>query len=585
MEKKKRVHSPERIFKATAIPSNVLKPSFLTGLLLMTGTALWAETPAVKNILPPADPATLPEVPAIRPGQARDMVLDGQLNEAAWGATPSYAEFGLDTGEGPSDFPTRVRFLYADRTLWIGLECDLPRPADGGEIASVLEKERIEVFLDNAGGRRTSYHLGLTPSGRITIPGMETSAVAAIAGCAVSRRETGYTLEIKFQLDGFDQLGPPNTERIGINIARDSVSKRWASLNGVIGQGQRPEQFWTLLLGAGGDERPPQPAYRPLFRDGADVPALAAAFAADWNTRTNLAFSGRPLMEVRIRQLTNVVERSRKDRWGAPVPLRAALFRGWRAQRDLLPQAATCSVSRAVEAALMPGVSEAFPSTAAAPANGWRECAIISGEDGTAQPYALFVPPGVPSGRRLPLVVYLHGSNLGAFSDGLIFERYQPPASFLFARINARRCKRYLEPDKREINEVIDDISAKWPVDANRVSLLGFSAGAFAAADLSVEQPGRFSAVAAVAGRFRYLNSGRLPGVHVLAAWGRADEVVPFKPDEASALFAEVRQGGHEALIFALPVTGHAVPMAGFEFWLASKTRGVTKPAGKDASP
>lgn len=584
MTKQKRGDSPQRIFKATAIPSNMLPSGFLAGLLLMTGTALWAETPTVKDILPPADPATLPAVPAIRPGQARDMTLDGQLNEGAWGATPSYTEFGLDTGEGPSDFPTRARFLYADRTLWIGLECDLPRPADGGELSSVLEKERIEVFLDSAGGRRTSYHLGLTPSGQITIPGMETSAVAVIAGCVASRRETGYTLEIRLQLDGFDQLGAPNKDNIGINIARDSV-KRWASLNGVVGQGQRPEQFWTLLLGSDGAERPPQLAYQPLFRDGADVPALASAFVADWNTRTNLAFPGRPLMEVRLRQLTNVVARSRKDRWGSPVPLRTALFRGWRAQRDLLPQVATSSVARAIEAALMPGVAEAFPATAAAPANGWRECAIISTEDDTAQPYALFVPPDAPSGQRLPLVVYLHGSSLGSFSDGLIFERYQPPTNFLFARVNARRCKRYGDAEKREINQVIDDISARWPVDTNRVSLLGFSAGAFAAADLSVEQPERFSAVAAAAGRFRYLNSGRHPGVHVLAAWGRADEVVPFKPAEASALFSEVRQGGHEVCLFALPVTGHAVPMAGFEFWLASRTRGGEKPAGNNNSP
>jgi dienelactone hydrolase len=286
-------------------------------------------------------------------------------------------------------------------------------------------------------------------------------------------------------------------------------------------------------------------------------------------------FAGKPLMEVRMRQLAATVAKSRKDRWGAVVPLRAALYRGWRAQKDLLPPSATSTVARAVEAALLPGVKDAFPEAAPSPASGWRECAIVSSDDGSAQPYALFVPAGIPPGKRLALVVYLHGSGMGSFSDGLILERYQPPADFLIARVNARRCGRYHEVEKREIGEVINDIAAHWPVDTNRISLLGFSAGAFAVGEMAVEQPGRYSAIAAVAGRFTTLGRGQAPALPVTAVWGRADPVVPFLPAEADSLLALVPQSGSEIAVYALPATDHAVPMAGLEYWLASKSRGA----------
>ena len=548
-------------------------------MALFSGLAVGEDLARVQNHLPPADPATLPAVPAIRPGVATNLVMDGRLDEGAWQSATVYPEFGLDSGEGPSDFPTAVRFLHAGRSLWVGIECDLPPPADGGEVTQVLENELIELFLDNAGGRRMSYHLGLKPSGLIGIPGVATSAVPDYCQCAVTRRPSGYTIELRLQLDAFDQLGQPNRERIGFNLARDSV-KRWASLNGVIGQGQRPEQFWTLLLGDGGTEKPPTPAYRPLFREGTDLMALATNVLAGWEDLKGRDFPGKPLMEVRMRQLAATVAKSRKDRWGAVVPLRAAVYRGWRAQKDLLPQAATSTVAQAVEAALLPGVKEAFPEATPSPASGWRECAIVSADDGSAQPYALFVPAGIPPGKRLALVVYLHGSGMGSFSDGLILERYQPAADFLIARVNARRCGRYHEVEKREIGEVITDIAAHWPVDTNRVSLLGFSAGAFAVGEMAVEQPGRFSAIAAVAGRFTTLGSGQAPALPVTAVWGIADPVVPFAPAEAAALHSLVTKSGNEISLYALPATDHAVPMSGLEYWLASKSRGgITMPA------
>lgn len=549
-----------------------VRGALCAGILVCADVGAGAGMVGVQPLPPPADPATLPDTPALRPGVARDLHLDGRLDEAAWQSAPVYGEFGLDTGEGPIDFPTSVRLLYADRTLWLGITCEVPPPRDEGSVASTLDGERIELFLDNSCSRRTTYHVWLTPSGTVSIAGVAMSDVPAFCRCAATRRERGFTLEVAFQLDRFDHLGPPNRERVGINLARDT-SRRWASLAGIVGQGQRPEQFWTLLLGAEGEVREPRSAYPPLFRDGADVPALAAGLLADPNVTGVVSVSTRALMEVRMRQLSNAVARSRSDRWGAPVPLRAALYRAWRVRRELLPESLSREALRTVGGALRPGVADAFPAAGVAPAEGWRECAIVSGDDGTAQPYALYVPSGVSREGPLPLVVYLHGSGLGAFSDGLIFERYQPPMRFMMARVNARRCRRYHEPEKREIAEVVADIAAHWPVDTNRVSLLGFSAGAFAAAELAVEQPDRFAAIAVVAGRFESLRAGRAPALPVIAAWGLADAVVPFVPAEADALIEGVRRSGHEARVFALPATDHAVPMAGFEFWLASFSR------------
>lgn len=526
-----------------------------------------------KAVFPPADPKTLPEVPVIRPGKAADMILDGLLDEAAWKKAVVYSDFGLDTGEGLTDFPTRVRFLFANRTLWIGLECDIPKPIDKGEIESVLEKESIEIFIDNTGSKRSYYHIGVDQKGAVDIPGVTGPNVARACQSAVKITESGYILEASISLEALSEFGAPNKETIGVNVARQSAGKRWASLCGIIGQGSRADQFWTLLLDSTKEEKPPQTVYRPIFKKDTDLSKLASTLLSMREELKRKTFADRPLVDVRMKQLENILNRSKKDRWGAPVPLGAAVYRAFRVFKELLPETGKITAMLEVENALLPGKECDFPSASVAPKNGWRECAFTFSEDDSSQPYALYVPENVTTGKKLPLVVYLHGSNLVSYSDGLTMEMHQPPIDFLMVRVNARKCKRYGPSEKKEINEVIKDISAKWPVDEDRISLFGFSAGAFASAELVVEQPGKYSAAVVVAGRFKDLRAGNVPSLPLIAVWGLADPAVPFKKEEAEQLSLLTKNNGYETIIYVLPVTDHSVPMAGFEFWLASKSR------------
>ncbi|MCX5777271.1 MAG: hypothetical protein NTX32_06580 [Candidatus Firestonebacteria bacterium] len=555
----------------------------LNAVSLYTGKTLfifavcffWAAAAAgeYKAVFPPADPKTLPEVPVVRPGKAADMQLDGLLDEAAWKKAVVYSDFGLDTGEGLTDFPTRVHFLYSNRTLWIALECDIPKPIDGGEIESVLEKENIEIFLDNTGSKRMYYHIGMDTKGVVDIPGFTGQNTAKACQSVVKRTKKGYRVEMSIALDVLSDFGAPNKDIIGVNVARQSIGKRWSSLCGIIGQGSRADQFWTLLLDSKGGEKLPQTVYRPIFKNDADLSKLASGLLSVLEEYKKKTFEGRPLVDVRMKQLENILNRSKKDRWGSSVSLGAAVYRAFRVLKELLPETGKNAALLEVEKALLPGKENDFPSASVSPKSGWRECAFTFSEDGSSQPYALYVPGNVTAGKKLPLVVYLHGSNLVSYSDGLIMEMHQPPIEFLMVRVNARKCKRYGPSEKKEINEVIKDISAKWPVDEDRISLFGFSAGAFASAELVVEQQGKYSAAAVVAGRFKDLRAGNAPSLPLIAIWGLADPAVPFKKEEGGELSKLTKNNGYETIIYVLPVTDHSVPMAGFEFWLASKSR------------
>lgn len=543
-------------------------------LLAFTLPVLSAPIPKLEKSFPPADPATLPCVPAIRPLQTDKLKLDGILDEDSWQKSVVYSEFGLDTGDGPTDHPTRLRFLTNKKNLWLGLECETP-PSRTTDKPENIENCTIEIFLDNTFSRRIFYHLLLKPNGEVSIPGWKNEDARKACSFVVSRQTHGFTMEICLNLPSFSEQGQPNPERIGFNLARNS-NRRWASLASLIGQGQKPEQFWTILLTESGNEVLPTPAYSPLFQKDTDLPSLLASQLADWETLKGKNFQKPPLLEIRIQNLIKTRERAAKDSWGAPVPMASAIYRTWLAWKELVPEELqkTTPSFTAVSNALLPEAETAYPEASLMPKSGWRECAFSFSEDRSIQPYALYVPKADTQPRSLlPLVVYLHGAKSNAFSSGLILERYQPPANFLIARVNTRKCNRYEASEKREVMEVIEDICAHWPVDPARISLLGFSTGAFAAPQIALENPGRFSAIVMAAGQLPEKGIQKLIDLPLTAIWGAEDDKVPFNSNEAIQLQQLNPKSPETVRLFLLPSMDHAEPLSGMEFWLASQSK------------
>ncbi len=167
--------------------------------------------------------------------------------------------------------------------------------------------------------------------------------------------------------------------------------------------------------------------------------------------------------------------------------------------------------------------------------------------------YTIHVPPAVPSGARLPLVLFLHGGGghvqasiretgwtgkaerdgfLVAFLDGMPLDPSRP-ASF---RTNPRvwndgyvrqNFGKTCADDVGYIRAALDDIEARLPVDRDRVYCSGFSNGGGMTFRVAVELGERIAAIASVAAYF-YLPDPQLTRpVPLIYFSGTGDPMVP----------------------------------------------------------
>jgi poly(3-hydroxybutyrate) depolymerase len=201
-------------------------------------------------------------------------------------------------------------------------------------------------------------------------------------------------------------------------------------------------------------------------------------------------------------------------------------------------------------------------------------------EAGEIMPYTMFVP-ATYNGRKLsPLIVALHGS--GADHDSFFTggpERQLPllaeehgflVVSPLGYRVNGGygRTSPTASQDpalvrRRELSEadvlhVIDIVLRSYKVDETRVYLLGHSMGAAGAWHLGAEYPGRWAAIACIAGSGNVGDVERMRGLPQIVVHGDRDQSVPVARsramvDELKRLgvehkYIEVRGGDHASI-------------------------------------
>ncbi len=113
----------------------------------------------------------------------------------------------------------------------------------------------------------------------------------------------------------------------------------------------------------------------------------------------------------------------------------------------------------------------------------------------------LFVPDAAKTGKPLPLVVALHGAG---GSENLFFDAY---GYGLIARLAQKRGWLVVAPRAGWLFDaappaaaIVDELAKIYPVDKQRVYMVGHSMGAMQAVTLAQESPGRFAAIAALGG-------------------------------------------------------------------------------------
>jgi len=147
----------------------------------------------------------------------------------------------------------------------------------------------------------------------------------------------------------------------------------------------------------------------------------------------------------------------------------------------------------------------------------------------------LYVPRQPHDGEALPTVLYLHGgSQRGADLDRL--KGYGPPRllaeghALPFILIAPQLPEGEIWSDAEGLIALVDELSRRYPIDPDRLYVMGMSMGGRGAWYLAYRYPHRFAAVAPVAA-FQpipyWASSGRLDRLPVRAYHGEADRLAP----------------------------------------------------------
>ena len=205
--------------------------------------------------------------------------------------------------------------------------------------------------------------------------------------------------------------------------------------------------------------------------------------------------------------------------------------------------------------------ARAAGATRAAPG---RQVALeLPAANGGPLHYLLYLPRTYQRGKRMPLLLYLHGADrLGTGRRALSRVRRQgiPKAvdgrtAFPFIAVSPQTHTRW---DPAQLVKLLDVIQRRYAVDASRVYATGFSLGGYGVWDLAMAYPRRFAAVAPLAdgpGSRRARCRPRPP-----ARWafhGTAARVVPAS--ESKAMVRTVRRCGAYARLTLYPRAGHFV--------------------------
>lgn len=222
--------------------------------------------------------------------------------------------------------------------------------------------------------------------------------------------------------------------------------------------------------------------------------------------------------------------------------------------------------------------------------------------DGKTLPYRLHVPAKPEPGRLYPLVVHMHGAgswgtnNLDQIKTGgadFISWAKRHGEEYVFIAPQTPRRRKWVDtpwentkstmkkkptPSLRMAMEIIDDAVARYPVDRDRVYLMGISMGGYAAWELLQRRPELFAAGLPCCGGGDVAQAPRLTDIPIWAFHGSNDKGVPVcrSRDMVAAIKAA---GGKKILYREYKGLGHNVWTPTFSDdkvfeWLFSQRRG-----------
>jgi dienelactone hydrolase len=149
--------------------------------------------------------------------------------------------------------------------------------------------------------------------------------------------------------------------------------------------------------------------------------------------------------------------------------------------------------------------------------------------DGSAQPYGLVIPAELDLSKPVPVYIWLHGRGDKSTDLHFLAERSNRPGQFqpqdgIVLHAFGRQCIGFKSAGEIDIFEALADVARKYPIDRDRVALMGFSMGGAGAWHVGAHYTDRFAVIHPGAGfvdvrRYQNLSDDDLPPWYEQVLW------------------------------------------------------------------
>ena len=173
--------------------------------------------------------------------------------------------------------------------------------------------------------------------------------------------------------------------------------------------------------------------------------------------------------------------------------------------------------------------------------------------------YLLYLPKGYEQQASWPLMLFLHGAGERG-SDIEVVKKHGPPKliaggkDFPFIVVSPQ-CPKEMWWEPIELVALLDEISSKYKVDADRVYVTGLSMGGFGSWRLAAYAPQRLAAIAPICGGGESYWTKQFVHLPVWAFHGAKDTGVPL--ERSQAMIDALKKNGGEPKLTIYPEAGH----------------------------
>ena len=197
--------------------------------------------------------------------------------------------------------------------------------------------------------------------------------------------------------------------------------------------------------------------------------------------------------------------------------------------------------------------------------------------------YKIHLPEGYEKrdAEHWPLIIFLHGSgecgeNLEKVTHNPLAKRADTHADFPFILVMPQ-CPMNEWWSPWMVNDLLDEIEAKYRVDPDRVYLTGLSLGGYGTWDTAIAFPDRFAAIAPVCGAGDENDVARIKDLPTWVFHGGKDPTVPIR--YANAMVEALRKIGGRVRFTVFPEAHHnswtqAYATEEIYSWLLQQRRG-----------